>query len=162
MSSEINCIVFFFFLRLCPPLIKPKWHSSIPPNFPTHPRSPTTPPLQHAPPQVNRKLKWLCLGWWSGGFPSNSVRMPHIHLPLAYSNQPFIIDAHTHAHTHSSPSSTLNRVSVTDVHTDTQSLYPSITTRRRSDSSRGTWDTSVLILFEFHSALSKCENMCYN
>lgn len=162
---------FFYVLHICPPLIR---HSSISPSwFPTHPRPPPATPVKHAPPQVNRNLKWLCLRWWSGCFPSNSVRMPHIHLPLAYSNQPSIIDAYTHArlrparwsqhsitNTHTHPSRCTH--THPDVHMDAQSLYPSITARSRCDSSSGTRNAFPLILFRLDSVLSKRENVFYN
>lgn len=109
---------------LLPSYNPPKVHHPLSPFpwFPTHPDSPlphSYPAAVHNTPQVNGKLRWLCLGWWSGGFPSNSVRMPHIHSPLAYSNQPSIIDAHT-------PPSNTHKWSVHNKHTHT---HPNIHTR---------------------------------
>lgn len=161
LRKNITVIFFLSFAHL-PSFNKtflyPSW-------FPTHPSPPTATPLKHAPPQVNRNLKWLCLRWWSGGVPSNSVRMPHIHLPLAYSNQPSIIDAYTHARLHPalwSQVSVTNTHTHPDVHTDAQSLYPSITTRSRCDSSGGARNAFLLMLFGLDSVSSKCENVCYN
>lgn len=65
------------------------------PWLPTHPFPDCYPAAVPNTPQVNRTLRRLCLRWWSGGVLFNSVRMLHIHSPLAYSNQPSIIDAQT-------------------------------------------------------------------
>lgn len=109
-------------------------------HTPWLPIPPLLPAAVHNTPQVNRKLRWLCLGWWSGGFPSNSVRMPHIHSPLAYSNQPFIIHLHP---------TLINSVhnKHPNIHTDTHTRHPSITSRSRSLSNSGTRDFFVLIIF---------------